>query len=165
MSLTYGDAEERDVPPLARLRTAAAVRLTEEHGKGHWSTPISEAAVRRGFSHARVLVVREKGEVVGTLRLATKKPWAIDLKYFTRAGRALYLTDMAVDPAYQRRGVGRGLLGEALEVARAWPADAVRLDAYDAPAGAGPFYATCGFREVGRASYRGVPLVYFEKLL
>ena len=165
MSLTFGDASDRDVLALARLRTLAAVRLTEEHGKGHWSTPISEAAVRRGFAHARVIVVRDAGEPVGTLRLATKKPWAIDLKYFTKAGRALYLTDMAVDPAYQRRGVGRALLGEALAVARGWPADAVRLDAYDAPAGAGPFYASCGFREVGRASYRGVRLIYFEKLL
>ena len=48
---------------------------------------------------------------------------------------------------------------------KAWPADAIRLDAYDAPAGAGDFYAKCGFREVGRATYRGVPLVYFELLL
>jgi GNAT superfamily N-acetyltransferase len=72
---------------------------------------------------------------------------------------------MAVDPAYQRRGVGRALLREALAVARGWPADAVRLDAYDAAAGAGPFYAACGFREVGRAAYRGVRLIYFEKLL
>ena len=165
MTLRYDEADDRDVAVLSRLRTAAAMKLTEEHGKGHWSTPISEAAVRRGFPHARVLVARDGGEVVGTLRLATKKPWAIDLKYFTRAGRALYLTDMAVDPASQRRGVGRGLLHAAVEVARAWPADAIRLDAYDAAAGAGPFYAACGLREVGRASYRGVPLVYFEKLL
>jgi hypothetical protein len=50
-------------------------------------------------------------------------------------------------------------------VARAWPSDALRLDAYDHAAGAGPFYATCGFREVGRVTYRGVPLIYFELLL
>jgi predicted N-acetyltransferase YhbS len=165
VTLHYDEADDRDVLVLSRLRTAAAMKLTEEHGKGHWSTPISEAAVRRGFPHARVLVARNGGQVVGTLRLATKKPWAIDLKYFTRAERALYLTDMAVHPASQRRGVGRGLLRAAVEVARAWPADAIRLDAYDAAAGAGPFYAACGFREVGRASYRGVPLIYFEKLL
>jgi GNAT superfamily N-acetyltransferase len=165
VSLAFGDASEKDVPALSRLRTAAAIRLTEEHGKGHWSTPISEAAVRRGFAHAKVIVARDEGRAVGTLRLATKKPWAIDLKYFTKGGKALYLTDMAVDPAYQRRGVGRALLREALAVARGWPADAVRLDAYDAAAGAGPFYAACGFREVGRAAYRGVRLIYFEKLL
>jgi hypothetical protein len=46
-----------------------------------------------------------------------------------------------------------------------WPADAVRLDAYQGPAGAGGFYERCGFREVGRAAYRGTPLIYFELLL
>jgi hypothetical protein len=27
------------------------------------------------------------------------------------------------------------------------------------------FYAKCGYREVGRVTYRGTPLVYFERLL
>jgi hypothetical protein len=40
--------------------------------------------------------------------------------------------------------------------------DAIRLDAYDGPSGGGPFYKKCGFTELGRAVYRGVPLVYFE---
>jgi hypothetical protein len=34
----------------------------------------------------------------------------------------------------------------------AWPADAIRLDAYDHPAGAGTFYTRCGFLHVGQAS-------------
>ena len=165
MKLEYNEAEERDVPELSRLRTAAADRLTGEFGKGHWSSPITEAAVRRGFPHARVVVARHEGSIVGTLRLATKKPWAIDVSYFTRVRKALYLTDMAVDPAQQRLGVGRALLQEADRVARAWPADAIRLDAYDAAAGAGGFYRSCGYREVGRVVYRTVPLIYYERLL
>jgi len=56
-------------------------------------------------------------------------------------------------------------LEEAARLARAWPADAIRLDAYDAEAGAGGFYARCGMMEVGRASYRGKPLIYYELLL
>jgi hypothetical protein len=51
------------------------------------------------------------------------------------------------------------------EVARTRTVDAIRLDAYDAEAGAGPFYARCGFREVGRVLYRSTPLVYYERLL
>jgi hypothetical protein len=35
-----------------------------------------------------------------------------------------------------------------------------RVDAYDGPSGGGPFYKKCGFTEVGRTVYRGVPLVY-----
>jgi hypothetical protein len=43
--------------------------------------------------------------------------------------------------------------------------DAIRLDAYDAEAGAGPFYAKCGFEERGRVVYKGDPLIYYELLL
>ena len=103
--------------------------------------------------------------LVGTLRLSTKMPWAIDRAYFTAVPRALYLHDMAVSPEVQGRGVGRRLVREAVLAARAWPSNAIRLDAYDAPAGAGPFYASCGFREVGRVTYRKVPLIYFELLV
>jgi GNAT superfamily N-acetyltransferase len=69
---------------------------------------------------------------------------------------------MAVHPELQRNGVGRLLLKEAEAIARAWPADAIRLDAFDAEAGAGGFYAKCGWREVGRVTYRKDPLIYFE---
>jgi ribosomal protein S18 acetylase RimI-like enzyme len=72
---------------------------------------------------------------------------------------------MAVAPDLQRRGVGRLCREEAAKVAKKWPGDAIRLDAYDAEAGAGEFYRKCGFREVGRASYRNTPLVYYEMLM
>jgi len=102
---------------------------------------------------------------VATLRLATKKPWAIDTSYFTACRKPLYLLSMAVKPAKQRQSVGRRCLEEAVRIARDWPADAIRLDAYDASGGAGPFYARCGFTEVGRVTYRNTPLIYYELLL
>jgi GNAT superfamily N-acetyltransferase len=109
-----------------------------------------------------VFVAREANEIVATLRLATKKPWAIDTKYFAAARRPLYLIAMAVAPARQGRGLGRRCLEEAARIAREWPADAIRLDAYNARAGAGGFYARCGYTEVGRRTYRDAPLIYYE---
>ena len=53
-------------------------------------------------------------------------------------------------------------LDAAKKIAIRWPSDAIRLDAYDGGPGAGNFYRKCGFREVGRATYRDVPLIYFE---
>ena len=119
----------------------------------------------RTIRTSRVLVARDGRNIIGTLRLETKKPWAIDLAYFKSVNRALYLHDMAVTPDLQRGGIGRQLVEEAKAVARAWPSEAIRLDAYDSDAGAGPFYSKCGFLEVGRKSYRGVPLIYFELIL
>jgi GNAT superfamily N-acetyltransferase len=165
IALAFASATEADVGAIAVLRTAVAHRLTRDYGTGHWSSPVSENAVFRGMHGARVLIARSKREIVATLRLARKKPWAIDASYFTDVPFPLYLTDMAVLPELQGKGVGRRLLGEAATIAREWPSDALRLDAYDADAGAGPFYAKCGYREVGRAVYRKTPLIYFELLL
>jgi GNAT superfamily N-acetyltransferase len=159
-------AEESDAAELALLRTAVADDLTRRYGPGHWSAAVTERGERRSIEASRVLVARgAAGSIIATLRLATKKPWAIDKGYFASVRRPLYLTDMAVAPALQRMGTGRRILEEAKAIAAAWPADAIRLDAYDAAAGAAPFYAKCGFHEVGRVTYRGVPLVYFELLL
>jgi predicted N-acetyltransferase YhbS len=94
--------------------------------------------------------------------METKKPWAIDLRYFTPVAKAVYLHDVDVDPQFQRLGVGRQLLVHATTAAREWPVDAIRVDAYDGLSGGGPFYERCGFTEVGRTVYRGVPLIYFE---
>jgi len=165
MRVLVRDASDADAPAIAALRSAAADRLTREFGSGHWSTPATEKGVRFGMRHSRVLLALDAGRIAGTLCLATRKPWAIDPAYFTVARKALYLTDMAVDPGLQRKGIGRELLEHAVTVARSWPADGIRLDAYDAAAGAGPFYAKCGFREVGRVTYRKTPLVYFERLI
>jgi len=117
------------------------------------------------MKHSRVLVARKGKRIVGTLHLPTKKPWAIDVSYFTPVKKTLYLTHMAVIPATQRQGIGCRLLDEAVKQARDWPADAIRLDAFDADAGAGAFYTKCGFREVGRVVYRKAPLIYFELVL
>ena len=80
----------------------------------------------------------------------------------TPVGKAVYLHDVNVDPRLQRTGIGRQLIERAKTVARDWPVDAIRLDAFDGRSGA-TFYAKCGFTEVGRAVYRGVPLIYFER--
>jgi GNAT superfamily N-acetyltransferase len=168
MKLVFAAASGSDAPVLAALHSAVAAELTRQFGRGHWSSAPTERSVLSEFRRpkfSRILVARNTGRIVGALRLATKKPWAIDTAYFTAARRPLYLTGMAIHPELQRKGFGRLLLQEADAVARAWPADAIRLDAFDAAAGAGTFYAKCGFREVARVTYKQDPLVYFELLL
>ena len=165
-TLSVTVATDSDAAELALLRTEVADHLTRRFGHGHWSAAVTEKGEQRSIKTSRILIARAEGVgIIATLRLATKKPWAIDKSYFTNVPRPLYLTDMAVAPHLQRQGVGRRLVEETKAIATAWPADALRLDAYDSAAGAGPFYAKCGFREVGRLAYRGVRLAYFELLL
>src|SRR5262245_40464686 len=141
---------ETDAAAIAALLNAAADHLTRRHGHGAWSGRTSErgvmlaitppvAGVRRSVT-SRVLIAYKSvpphtiREIVGTLRLATKKPWAIDVSYFTPVPRALYLTGMAVEPGLQGRGIGRHMIIEAARMAREFPtaprATAIRLDAF-----------------------------------
>ena len=165
MRLTFRDATPEDVGVIAALQNAAAGALTARFGEGHWSSLVTERGVALSQRHARVRLGRSGKRVLTVVRLATKKPWAIDVSYFTPVKRPLYLTGKAVSVAHQGQGLGRLALEDASAVAQAWPADAIRLDAYDADGGAGPFYAKCGFQERGRVMYRSNPLVYYELLL
>ena len=164
-SLRFRDATADDVPAIAGLQNAASGALTARFGEGHWSGLVSERSIELGLRHAQVRVGIVNRRVVSVLRLAQKKPWAIDVKYFTPVKRPLYLTGMVVSVAQQGTGLGRLALADAAKAAAAWPADVIRLDAYDAVAGAGGFYTACGYTERGRVVYRGCPLVYFELLL
>jgi GNAT superfamily N-acetyltransferase len=162
MDFSFQLATLDDAAPLVTLRSSVTDHLTKQYGRGPWSSKTSERGVLYAMRTSRVFVAREGPEVVGTFILATKKPWAIDIDYFTTCDRPLYLLAMAVTPAKQRQGVGRRCLEEAKRIAWEWPADAIRLDAYDAPCGAGDFYVCCGWSEVGRVVYRTTPLIYYE---
>jgi GNAT superfamily N-acetyltransferase len=150
---------------IASLRVAAAEKLTAVHGPGPWSGKVSEKGMLFAMRNSTVYVARRRGKLIATLTLCTKKPWSIDKKYFSACNRPLYLTAMAVAPELQSQGIGRLCIEAAKMIVKQWPADAIRLDAYDAAVGAGEFYRKCGFREVGRASYRCTPLIYFEMLV
>ena len=168
MKLVFTAATNTDAAELAALHTVVAEDLTRRFGHGFWSSPPSERAILANIlrpKFSRILIARSNRRIVGTLRLATKKPWAIDTAYFTPAERPLFLTGMAVLPNLQCKGIGRLLVKEAEAIAQAWPADAIRLDAFDAAAGAGPFYAKCGYREVAHVIYKNDPLIYFELIL
>jgi ribosomal protein S18 acetylase RimI-like enzyme len=158
-------ATAEDVAGLVALRMAVNEHLAKEHGEGYWLSRPTEKGALFGMRNAKVYIARHGKKLVATLTLSRRKPWAIDAKYFSKSERPLYLTNMAVEPGRQRRGLGRGCIDEARRIAAQWPGDAIRLDAYDAAAGAGEFYRKCGFREVGRATYRNAPLIYFEMLV
>ncbi len=155
----------KDARALAALRTRVARDMTRQFGEGHWSACPKVAEVLRQVRASHVLAARLDGEIVGTVRLSLAKQWAIDASAFTPAKTALYVLGLATAPEVRGRGVGRALVEAAKDKARSWPAQALWLDAYDHPAGAGPFYLACGFREVGPSTNGVVPLIFYEWLV
>ena len=88
MKLTFAIATNSDAAELAALHAAAAEDLTRRFGHGFWSSPPSERGILANMrlpKFSRILIARSNRRIIGTLRLATKKPWAIDTAYFTSA--------------------------------------------------------------------------------
>jgi GNAT superfamily N-acetyltransferase len=163
MTVSLEPAREADATAIAALRHAVVRELTARFGTGTWTfASDSEGGARGEILSGGVYLARHEGVVVATLRLSPRSPWPIDLGFFTACPRPLYLTSMAVAPRKQRHGIGRACLDAARDIATAARHDAIRLDSYDAAAGAGEFYRKCGFREVRRDRYNGTPLIWFE---
>ena len=87
-------------------------------------------------------------------------PWRID-------GRALVIHRMAVDPAFQGRGVGRALFRYAEESARRQGLRALRLDTYAQNSRMQGLLLSLGFRQAGQVCFPSRPLPFpcFEKAL
>ena len=166
MNLSLTIASLKEAAQVAGIRNKVARDLENRYGKGQWDFQTTEKSVIHSMTgKSKVFVAKNNDEIIGTLCLQTKKPWAIDVSYFTKVVQPLYLVDMAVDPQWQQKGIGSYMLREVISYAVSWPAQAIRLDAYDSNAGAGEFYRKCGYTERGRVVYKGNPLIYFELLL
>jgi GNAT superfamily N-acetyltransferase len=176
VKLTIQEATPKDVAEILALRLAVGAFMQERYGDSRWAPPIREGSVRRLFKGPRtrksdgetlikILVGKSRGEIVALTRMQTKKPWGFDLKYFTPGAKAVYLGDVEVSPKCQGQGFGTQLMATVVDHARGRPVGAVRTSAYDGAAGAGPFYAKRGFREMGRVTYRTIPMIYFVILL
>ena len=164
VSLQITRALPSDARAIADLRGAVARHMTLQHGQGHWSPCPSKAEVTRQLRASHVLIARQQGRIVGTVRLATANPLAFDSGSFTSVETAIYVLGLAVAPECRKQGIGRQLIEAAKAVARSRPAQALWLDAYDSEVGAGPFYSRCGFRRVGPTTFKEVMLVYYEWL-
>lgn len=82
--LRFRDATLDDVPMIAALQNAASGALTARYGEGYWSSLSTERGAALAQRHARVRIGRSGKRILTVLRLATKKPWAIDISISLR---------------------------------------------------------------------------------
>lgn len=65
-------------------------------------------------------------------------------------GKSLYLDQISVDPEYGRRGIGRSLIDNVVSTARARKKKRIVLSTFKDVPWNGPFYRSCGFKELPR---------------
>jgi GNAT superfamily N-acetyltransferase len=164
-TISFQLSKPEDANAFVKMHTFASDHLTALYGRGPWSCKPTTRGVSSWMRTGSIYIARENDEIVAAFRLSPKKPWGIDLRYLTPVARPLYLTGMCVAVEKQRQGIGRLCIEKARKVAKEWPADSIRLDAFDHAAGAGGFYEKCGFKEKGRGTFRNAALIYYELLL
>src|SRR5579862_4426734 len=77
MKLAFATATTADAAELAALHAAASEDLTRRFGPGFWSSSPSEREILANMrlpKFSRTLIARTNRRIIGTLRLATKKP-------------------------------------------------------------------------------------------
>jgi GNAT superfamily N-acetyltransferase len=164
--LTYQRTQASDAATVSKIRAAVAKDLTLRYGPGHWSEVFAVATIRKHMAERPIYLVGLDGAQIATFELRADAPFWYSHSWFSEPDApAFYLFSMAVLPEWQRHGVGASIMSQVEEMGRSEGRQAIRFDAYDAPAGAGRFYQKCGYALVHRGSFNGVALEYYEKQL
>jgi len=163
--LTFRLATRADASDVQNVRAAAADDLTTKHGAGHWSMVSTPITIRNQIDDNRVYIAKQD-QIVGTYTLDTQKIAFYRKDWFAYPNDpSLYLSNMAVVPKFQHMGKGRAIMMEIERLAKKMDCLAIRLDAYDSPAGAGRFYEKCGYEHVHHGILGYTAYTYFEKVL
>lgn len=126
----------------AREADKAVLSSILEHAFGH---PASEMVDELGKGTGRTLMAERDGRPVGTVRL-------------TRQGDEGGIYGLAVDPAWQRRGVGRDVLRQACARLRADGARRIGLEVAVGNDHALGLYTSIGFAQLTTEDYFRLPL-------
>ncbi len=117
-------------------------------------------------SDREVYAGEESGPLVGTFTIGEAPPFPYDPERWTPGTEpAAYLNRLAVLPARQGNGLGRGAMDEVERTARDRGCRAVRFDCVATHEAGLAFYDALGYERRGSWREWAVDLVLFEKVL
>lgn len=161
MTLEVREVGDDEAEAAGELVVAAYAALSdgpdaEEHGYADELRAVGDRS-----RQAVVLVAVDDGRLVGCVTFVpdSASPLAEDLRLGEAGVRML-----AVDPAWQRRGVGRALVSACIERARAAGRDTLFLHSGEWMPAAHRLYESMGFRRVPGRDWLpvpGIPLLAF----
>jgi len=142
-------ATETDVDAVTELVRAAYEGYTALIGR----TPIPMLAdYRTAIRHHDVRVLEWNGEVAGILEMEVRPDH-------------LWIENVAIAPAWQGQGLGRALLGHAVDVARERGMSEIRLLTNERYTANIAMYERYGYVETHREPHLGTDLVHFTRRL
>ena len=146
---SFRSATGADVPKVAALVDAAYGHYVERLGMLPRPMTDDYAEV---ISNQRVTVAEGQGTIVGVIVL-------------TVDDEGLLIDNVAVDPSYRGKGLGRALLEFAETEARRTGFDSIHLYTHEKMTENLAIYSTLGYIEYDRRSQGGFFLVYMRKHL
>jgi len=165
-------ARREHAEAILRIRQEAAADLYEKLGPGPWGRGGKVESIRQRIREGdpenlrlmTLFMAANAGEPVGTVALSTVRPNFWRKKYWTEPeAKALGVFGLAIDPKFQRQGVGTFVMRETESLAEEHGIRYVRLDAYSVNPFSTTFYRNIGYDERGEIDLRELKLTLFEK--
>ncbi|UUZ90604.1 GNAT family N-acetyltransferase [Paenibacillus sp. P25] len=168
VSMPIETAAAEELSQVRRLY-ASVTRHLRKRGIGQWDWIYPNRwVIRSDLRKGCLFAVRQGNLCIGAVAVDEEqsKPYGAP-PWQDSAGRPACIHRLAVDPAYQGRGLGKRSLQHAEEHARSLGCSSIRLDVYTGNPAAVGMYERAGYIAVGlvRYPFRKLPYQCMEKIL
>lgn len=148
-------ADRNDLPQLKAVYKKIITHMNEQ-GIEIWDDIYPCEIFAQDIKNKRLYVLAEHNEIVAAFALCGTNEGEGFVKWEKQEGKAFYLDRLGVNPEYQRKGIGRAVLGKAAALAGVMGAEYLRLFVVDSNTPAIELYRKCGFRQAAG--------IYYEKI-
>ena len=164
MNIQLNQAQGEELDLVLRFLRQAALRL-QKKGVDQWQNWLDPAMedlawIKEGFeSKEFFLVINEKEEVLGAIRIMSK-----DLLYWgEQAEEALYIHSLIILEKYAGQGIGKQVIEQVRNQAKALGYPWLRLDCNSANPALCSYYETQGFLQVGIRKFEDFSCNLYQK--
>ena len=152
----YSDGDQRAIRALHDQTPPASSPPTDEPQRWHEELDDIEQ------HYLAFWVATDEAEQIVGMTGLERLDWTVPA-FVDRSARTARLMRMRVAPDWQRQGIGRLLLGAAIEWARDGAYDAIVLETTPQQVAAVRLYEHVGFAEIGRSMVGRYELVWFRR--
>lgn len=151
-----------DLPKIMALIKNCIIDM-ESHGIYQWNDYYPTLAIfEEDIKKGSLFIMEDQGECLSIITIDEEQsPEYQQLKWRYIEGKALVIHRLAVDPVWQKRGIGRRLMDFAENYALNFGYASIRLDAYTGNPRAFKLYENRGYQKVGQLFFPGRELPFF----